>query len=126
MVIYFNFLPPANEVWGKLIYLQVCVCPQGDAIPAYIAGCIPACLAAGLGGGSPGPHSRGKLRGIWCRPKPKGEVEGDLPGGCLVLGVPDPGGAGPRGCLPLGGYLVETPRMATAAGGTHPTGMHSF
>ena len=35
-------------------------------------------------------------------------------GGCLV-----PGGSG------LGGCLVETPRTATAAGGTHPTGMHS-
>ena len=36
-------------------------------------------------------------------------------GGCLVLG-----GSGPGGCL------VETPpRTATAAGGTHPTGMHS-
>ena len=22
-------LPPANEVWGKVICLQVCVCPQG-------------------------------------------------------------------------------------------------
>ena len=35
--------------------------------------------------------------------------------GCLVLG-----GAGPGGVC-----LVETPRTATAAGGTHPTGMHS-
>ena len=29
-------------------------------------------------GGSPGPQPRGKLRGIWFRPTPKGEVEGDL------------------------------------------------
>ena len=34
-------------------------------------------------------------------------------------GVPCPEGSGPGGCL------VETPRTATAAGGTHPTGMHS-
>ena len=41
-------------------------------------------------------------------------------GGCLVPGgVPGPGGSGPGGCL------VETPQTATAAGGTHPTGMHS-
>ena len=55
-------------------------------------------------------------------------------------GGPDPGGAwswgvvhGPRGCLVLGGawsqegVLVETPlpETAAAAGGTHPTGMHS-
>ena len=35
------------------------------------------------------------------------------PGGCMVQGVSAPGGP------------VETPRTATAAGGTHPTGMHS-
>ena len=64
-------------------------------------------------------------------PTPKGEVKGDLAtggacawggacsGGCLLQGVvPAPGG-----CL-LGGW-VETLMMATAAGGTHPTGMHS-
>ena len=47
------------------------------------------------------------------------------PGGCLLPGgmVSAPGG----GCLLRGGCLVETPppRTATAAGGTHPTGMHS-
>ena len=72
------------------------------AIPACIAGGIPACLAAGLwgtgcvlsqhalqvvsqhalqqvlGGGSPGPQPRGKLRGIWSRPTAKREIEGDL------------------------------------------------
>ena len=32
----------------------------------------------GAGEGSPGPHPRMKLRGIWSRPTPKGEVEGDL------------------------------------------------
>ena len=47
----------------------------------------------------PGPHPEGKFRGI---------------SGCLVLG-----GLLPGGCLVLGS---ETPRMATAAGGTHPTG----
>ena len=41
-------------------------------------------------------------------------------GGCLLpVGVPGPRGVWSRGCL------VETPRTATAAGGTHPTGMHS-
>ena len=42
--------------------------------------------------------------------------------------LPPGGGVLPRGggCF-LGGCLVETPLpgMATAAGGTHPTGMHS-
>ena len=42
-------------------------------------------------------------------------------GGCLVGGVPVPGGACSRG-----GCLVETtPLTATAAGGMHPTGMDS-
>ena len=37
------------------------------------------------------------------------------------------GGAWSRGgfLLPGGGCLVETSGTATAAGGTHPTGMHS-
>ena len=46
---------------------------------------------------------------------------GYLVGGCLVLGgVPGPGGLVPEGCR------VKTPPMATAADGTHPTGMHSW
>ena len=71
-------LPPANEVWGKVICLQVCVCPQR--------------------GGVPGPggvwHGGGFLYswGFWSQ---------GVPGG-------DP-----------------PPPTATAAGGTHPTGMHS-
>ena len=40
---------------------------------------------------------------------------GLLPGGCLLLG----------GKMVPGGCLVEIPPMATAVGGTHPTGMHS-
>ena len=49
------------------------------------------------------------------------------PGGCLV-----PGAVCSRGCLVRGGCLLlgglpsgDPPRTATAAGGTHPTGMHS-
>ena len=42
-------------------------------------------------------------------------------GGCLVLGGLVPGGS----CSGRGVCLVETPRTATAAGGTHPTRMHS-
>ena len=30
-----QFLPPANEVWGKVICLQVCVCPQGGYLTSY-------------------------------------------------------------------------------------------
>ena len=63
-------------------------------------------------------------------------------GGYMVWGVHDPGGGawcqgvhgpwgwgvhgpGGWGVHGPGGGLVETPRTATAAGGTHPTGMHS-
>ena len=125
----FTYLPSANEVWGKVICLQVCVCPQGGccpsmhcrwypsmpcsrsrggAIPACIAGGIPACLAAGLGG----------WRGIWSRSRPTatGEVEGGLVWG---------GGAWPGVCLLQGVPGGDTHPTTTAAGGTHPTGMHS-
>ena len=49
-----------------------------------------------------------------------------LPGGCLLggscpRGVPAPGGPAPGG----GARWRHAPRTATAAGGTHPIGMHS-
>ena len=103
----------------------------------------------------PGPHPRGKLRGIWSRSTAKGEVEGDLAGGCPLLGcllqenacsggVPAPGGACFGGCLlwrlpalgvcdcSWGGACSggcgdpPPPMTVTAAGGTHPTGMLSI
>ena len=39
----------------------------------------------------------------------------------VYRGVPGPGG----GCLVLGGLVETPPRTATAAGDTHPIGMHS-
>ena len=98
------FIPPANEIWGKVICLQACVCPQGGCL-------VPggACSERGLVWG--GACSWG----IWS-------------GGCLVLGgCLLPGGSGPGGMPAPGGawWRPPTPWMATAAGGTHPTGMHS-
>ena len=29
------FLPPASEVWGKVICLQACVCPRGEYLARY-------------------------------------------------------------------------------------------
>ena len=68
------------------VFTGVCL-SMGGAIPACIAGGIPACLAAGLQEGVggypsmpcrfPGPHPRGKFRGIRSRPTAMGEVEGD-------------------------------------------------
>ena len=82
------------------------------------------------------PTPRGKLMGIWpggiSRPTPKGEVEGDLARGVsrptpkgevdgdLARGVsrPTPGESIPA-------CTKTEPPTATAAGGLHPTGMHS-
>ena len=121
--------------FAKVMFLQASVCPQGEVVSQNVlqvvsqhalqqvsgGGGIPACLAGFLahiqgevygdlaGGRSPGPQPRGKLRGIWSRPTPMGEVEGDLAGGACSGGNPPPPSV-----------------MATAAGGTHPTGMHAY
>ena len=108
-------LLPANGVWGKVICLQACVCPQGGCLlPEAV--CSRRCMVPGVS--APGG----------CM----------VPEGCLLLwggGVCSWGCAwswvvsAPRGrgmvSAPGGGCLVETPLMATAAGGMHPTGMHS-
>ena len=72
----------------------------------------------GLGGGSPGPHPRGKLRGIWLGESPAPHPEGSAPGG---------GGVCSQGASAWsrGEVWRPPPRTATAADGTHPTGMHS-
>ena len=66
-------------------------------------------------------------------PGPRGVGVWSQGGGCLILGwvsdcggVSGPGVPGPGG-LPCPGGVPggDTPRMATVAGGTHPTGMHS-
>ena len=72
-------LPPANEVWGKVIFSEACVKNSihgggGGGIPACIAGGIPACLAAIQGVVS---HHALQVS----RPTPKGEVEGSGLGG---------------------------------------------
>ena len=107
------FLPPANEVWGKVICLQACVCPRGS-------------VWSWGGVWSRGVHGPGGVHG------PRGQGCGvcmvtggacSLVGGCwdwsrgvcmVRGGVHSPGGSG-----------GDLPPTATAAGGTHPTGMHS-
>ena len=104
---------------------------EGSAIPACIAGGIPACIAgfqaytqrgslggSGWGEGVSRSTAKGKLRGSGPGPHPRRKFRGIWLGGCLL-----PGGC-LWGCLLWGGGgdpLVT----ATAAGGTHPTGMHS-
>ena len=47
-------LPPANEVWGKVICLQACVCPRGGVSAPGGGGCLlqGGCLLPG--GSAPG------------------------------------------------------------------------
>ena len=71
----------------------------------------------------PGPHPRGKFRGIWSRPTAMEEVEGDLArgvcsGGCLLQGVPAPGGACSR--------RVPAPGGMPAPGGACSGGMETL
>ena len=109
----------------------------GGGIPACRAGfqahtqegSLGGSVRGGRGMGSPGPHPRGKLRGIrsrptakgevrgiQSRPTAKGEVEGNQPRGVsLVWGV----------SLVPGGWRPPPQQTATVADGTHPTGMHS-
>ena len=57
------------------------------------------------------------------RPTPKGEVEGSGLGG---VSRPTPGGMVSRPTPGGGGaQAIPSSQMATAAGGTHPTRMHS-
>ena len=104
---------------------------EGDLVQAHTQG-------GSWGGSGPGPHPRGKLRGIWSRPTPKGEVEGDLVQAHTQGGSWGGSGPGPhprgklrgiwlggcvcsRGCLIPGGSApggMPTPRGVSAPGGS--------
>ena len=94
---YWNafLLPPANEVWGKVMFLQVSVIlfPGGYLVQrgggAWSLGgyLVPGqCLVPGglqahnpggnWGGSGPDPQSRGKLRGSGPGPQPRGKLKG--------------------------------------------------
>ena len=66
------YLPPANVVWEGYV-LQVCVCPQGGVLSQHALQMV---SQHGLGGGGVSQHDLQVSR-----PTPKGEVEGDMPGG---------------------------------------------
>ena len=93
----FEYLPPANKVWGKVIFSQACVKNS-----VHGGGCL---LGGGAGRGVPA------LGGL--------VLGGLVPGGCLVPG----GMSAPRGACSWGAWL--RPPTANTAGGKHPTGMHS-
>ena len=96
---------------------------------------------SGPGGGVPAPMGDLVLSGGACSHKESGpEGEGACSWGFWSWGVGVPAwgvwfwewSVGPalwgvcsRGCL-IRGVVYRPPVMATAAGGTHPTGMHSY
>ena len=75
----------------------------------------------------PGPHPGGKLRGLaWgiSRPTPRGgSLKVHTQGGLQAHTQGDPTAHTQGGVSQHA--LRQTPPTATAAGGTHPTGMHS-
>ena len=96
-------LPPANEVWGKVMfYTCVSFCSRGEGVS------IPACITGHMteGVSVPGGSLSGGVsvqRGLW-------EGEGFVQGEVSVRG---------------GGSVRETPDRDSSLYGTHPNGMHS-
>ena len=87
------FLLPANKVWGKVIFSEVCVknsVHRWGWYPSMHCRWYPS-MPCRYQGRSPGPHPGGKLRGL---------ARGGLHG-------PHPGGGLPQCML---GYTTPTPR----------------
>ena len=145
-----SFITARNEVGARLcFYMCLWFCSQGGQYPSMHCRWYPSmpCSRSLKGRGwypsmpctFPGPHPGGKLRGIWLvggvsRPTPKGEVERDLARRGLQAhtqggswGGSSQGGlqAHTRAGVYPSMHWGRTPLMATAAVGTHPTGMHS-
>ena len=101
-------LPPTSKIWGKVIclHLSVILFTGGYLVLGELPG------PRGVSG--PQGYLVLVLGGVWSQGclVPEGVWSQGVPplGKCLV-----PGGAWSQGC----------PQMATAAGSTHPTGMHS-
>ena len=113
-----QLLPPATKLGQGYIFTGVCHSVNGG-VPGPGGYLVPGGVCSWRGLLPGGAWSQGGL--LWGVPGPGGLLPGGLlQGGAWSWGVP-----GPWGVSAPGGCLVETPRMATAAGGTHPTGMHS-
>ena len=127
------FLPPANKVCKGNVFTRVCLSMGWwCGITACLAGGIPACLA-----GFQAHIQWGGVEGFGCggvfRPTPMGGglVGSGLGGGLQAHTQGEVEGSGQGG--PLGPHLGGVSQHAdpppqltgTAAGGTHPTGMHS-
>ena len=123
------------------MFTGVCLSTGGMCYPSMHCRWYPSMQVSG---GSQGPHPRGSGGGSGVGPQPRGKLrgsglgrpasEGAWPQGVPGRGVPALEGVpGPVGCLLLGGTCSRggvvwwrLPWTATAAGGTHPTGMHSW
>ena len=106
----FLLLPPANEVWGKVIFSVACVKNSVHS-----------------GGGVSHHALQVVSQQAWgvSRPSSRSEVEGSGWGGSPG---PHPGEnlqAHTGGGVSQHALRQTPPSMATPAGGTHPTGMHS-
>ena len=96
--IWAEVLPPANEVCEGYVFTRVCLSTGGVVSQHALQ--------------VSSPHPGGKLRGLaWggiSRPTPRGVSRST-----------------PRGVYPSMHWGRRPPPTATAAGGTHPSGMHS-
>ena len=139
-ILFFSHFYRPQTKFAKVMFLHMSVCQQAEWYPSMPCRWYPSmpCRFPGphlggawgvwLGGGkSPGPHPGGKLSGLaWgggvSRPTPRGRLR-VWPGGLQAHtqgGSPSPHLVGV-----FQHVLRQTPLTATAAGGTHPTGMHS-
>ena len=126
-----EFLPPANEVWGKVIFLHL-------SVILFIGGWYPSMHCRWY---PSMPCSRGCYPSMHCRWYPSipcsgGSALGGLLWGVCSWGVCSWGGSAPGAVCSWGGVCSQggllrgdawwrPPRTAPAPGGTHPTGMHS-
>ena len=105
-----------NEVGARLCFTRVCDSVHGGGggwYPSMHCKWYPSMPCSR----SPGEGVVSQHAFQVCRPIPRGEVEGS---GWGEVSRPTP-----RGCIPACTETDPPPPMATAAGGTHPTGMHS-
>ena len=106
--------------WG--VWLGGCLGPGGGGWSGWgVSRSRPRGEVGGLTGGVSRPRPRGRLGGsgqgcVCPGPHPVGWPR-YTPGGCP--------GPGPGGCIPTCTEADTPKQMATAVGGTHPTGMHS-
>ena len=127
-----KLLPPATEVWGKVIFLHLSVILfTGGVVSQHalqvvsqhalqVSRLTPKGEVEGSGlGGSPGPHLGGLQTHTW----------GGLQAHTWGISRPTPGGVSrptPRGVVSQHALRQRPPQpTAIAAGGSHPSGMHS-